>query len=262
MRIRRHKIKQRKWKVWFLLGIFCLILTGRACYILLNIPWLFNLQGITALKLSDGRMISQINGKLVSYQGDTSIDYLPLNRIPLNVRQAVIAVEDTRFYQHLGVDPIGISRAVVADVRTGSFTQGGSTITQQLVKNLFLTNDKQLLRKGEELILALAIERQYEKDEILEMYLNQVYFGRGFYGIQQAAQGYFGKNAWELDLAESALLIGVLKNPTLYAPRVDNLNLVFERRRLVLQKMMELCYISPTEMDDAVNRQVHLKNHQ
>src|SRR3989475_3699491 len=127
---------------------------------------------------------------------------VPLAQIPQSLRDAVIATEDRRFYSHWGVDPIGIARAVLQNYRRGRIVEGGSTITQQLAKVLFLTPDKSLGRKLREAVLALELERRYSKDRILEMYLNQVYFGQGAYGVEAAARSYFGKPVAELNLRE------------------------------------------------------------
>ena len=161
---------------------------------------------------------------------------VPLSEIPLHVQQAFIAIEDARFYQHHGVDLRRILGAVVADVKAGSYVQGASTISQQIIKLTHLTTAKKLSRKLMEVVLAFQLERTYTKDEILEMYLNLVYFGNGCYGIEAAAQSYFGKPARELTLAEGALLAGVVKGPSLYAPHID-LDRSLQRRNVVLQAM-------------------------
>ena len=147
--------------------------------------------------------------------------YVPLEEIPRSLRQAIVAVEDTRFYSHKGFDPEGIARATVVNVEAGQIEEGGSTITQQLVKNLFLTQEQSFTRKIEEIFLAIKLEKNFTKDEILELYLNTIYFGSNFYGIYEAAEGYFGKEPWELTLAESAMLAGLPQAPSIYSPYVD-----------------------------------------
>ena len=145
---------------------------------------------------------------------------MPLAQIPQTLRDAIIATEDRRFYYHWGIDPIGIARAVVQNYRRGRIVEGGSTITQQLTKVLFLTPDKSLERKLKEAVLALELERRYTKDRILEMYLNQVYFGHGAYGVEAAARTYFGKSVSELTVREAALIAGLPRAPsTLLAVR-------------------------------------------
>ena len=164
--------------------------------------------------------------------------FVPLAQIPPALRDAIIATEDRRFYSHWGVDPIGIARAVVQNYRRGRIVEGGSTITQQLAKVLFLTADKSLERKLKEAVLALELERRYSKDRILEMYLNQVYFGHGAYGVEAAARTYFGKSVSELTVREAALLAGLPRAPSSYSP-FDHANAAKRRRELVMRRMVE-----------------------
>jgi len=164
--------------------------------------------------------------------------FVPLGQIPTSLRDAIIATEDRRFYSHWGIDPIGIARAVVQNYRRGRIVEGGSTITQQLTKVLFLTPDKSLERKLKEAVLALELERRYSKDRILEMYLNQVYFGHGAYGVEAAARTYFGKSVSELSVRESALLAGLPRAPTSYSP-FDHPNAAKLRRERVLRRLVE-----------------------
>src|SRR5213596_2201932 len=164
--------------------------------------------------------------------------FVPLGHIPQTLRDAVIATEDRRFYSHWGVDPIGVARAVVQNYRRGRIVEGGSTITQQLAKVLFLTADKSLERKLKEAVLALELERRYSKDRILEMYLNQVYFGHGAYGVEAAARTYFGKSVSELTVREAALLAGLPRAPSSYSP-FDHAKAANRRRELVLRRMVE-----------------------
>jgi penicillin-binding protein 1A len=164
--------------------------------------------------------------------------FMPLGRIPQSLKDAIIATEDRRFHSHWGVDPVGIARAVYQNYRRGRIVEGGSTITQQLTKVLFLTPDKSLERKLKEAILALELERRYSKDRILEMYLNQVYFGHGAYGVEAAARTFFGKSVSELTLQESALLAGLPRAPSSYSP-FDHPDAARRRRELVLRRMVE-----------------------
>jgi penicillin-binding protein 1A len=161
---------------------------------------------------------------------------VPLHAIPGYLKQAVVATEDRQFYEHTGIDLSGILRAIIRDIRAGEFVEGASTITQQLAKTLFLTSRKSIVRKLKEAFLAFQIERRYTKDEILELYLNQVYFGSGAYGVQAAAQTFFGKPANELTLAECALIAGMPKSPSRYSPLV-NKPLALKRRAVVLEQM-------------------------
>ena len=162
--------------------------------------------------------------------------YVPLDEIPLSLRQAIIAIEDSRFYSHKGLDPSGIARATIVNVEAGQIEEGGSTITQQLAKNLFLTQEQSFTRKIEEIMLAINLERHFSKDEILEMYLNTIYFGSNFYGVWEAAKGYFGKEPSELTLAESAMLAGLPQAPSAYSPYVDYM--LAKKRQLTVIKAM------------------------
>ena len=146
---------------------------------------------------------------------------VPLSRVSRNVIAAVISVEDQRFFDHAGVDAIRVGAAALRNVREGRRAEGGSTITQQLARQSFLTRDKTFRRKLKEVILATYIERLYSKEEILELYLNKVYFGDGLYGVEAAARGYFGKIASDLDIHEAALLAGLIQSPSSYAPTVN-----------------------------------------
>jgi penicillin-binding protein 1A len=160
------------------------------------------------------------NGVELASRG-VSADYVPLDLLPAHVADAVIATEDRRFYSHWGIDPWGMARAAVANLRAGRFAQGGSTLTQQLAKNLFLSGERTLGRKIEELTFALWLELRLGKRDILELYLNRVYFGGGAFGIEAASQRYFGRSARELDLQQAAVLAGLLKAPTKYSPAIN-----------------------------------------
>lgn len=177
-------------------------------------------------------------------------NYVRLADIPLTLQQAIIAVEDHRFYNHIGVDIEGILRASLVNLQTGSLQEGASTITQQLVKNLFLTPEKTWVRKTEEVVLAFDFEARYSKEEILEIYLNTIYFGSGAKGIGQAARVYFGKKPSELTLAESAMLAGLPNAPSIYSPYVDY-NAAKQRQAVVLAAMARYGFIGPTTAQTA-----------
>ncbi|QDR78852.1 transglycosylase domain-containing protein [Sporomusa termitida] len=184
---------------------------------------------------------------------DAALDkksYVSLNDTPLALQQAIIAVEDNRFYQHVGFDIEGIVRATLVNVQTGSYSEGGSTITQQLIKNLFLTQERTLSRKLEEFVLAIDIELCYSKEEILEMYLNSIYFGSGAYGVGEAATIYFGKQPFHLNLAECALLAGLPNSPSLTSPYVD-FAAAKQRQAVVLAAMARNGYIGPVQAQEA-----------
>lgn len=202
----------------------------------------------TELYASDGELIGKIYAQ----------DRLPLTweDLPAALRNGVVATEDSRFYSHHGVDVIGVARAGLADLEGRGAIEGGSTITQQLARNLFLTPQVSLTRKIKEALLALEIERSFSKDEILLMYLNQVYFGAGAYGCQAAAQTFFGKNCKDLDLAQCALLAGLPQAPSAYNPLVDP-EKAKERQREVLDRMEDLGYITEKQADDAYAEPLH-----
>lgn len=169
---------------------------------------------------------------------------------PTALKQAIIAIEDQNFYSHIGIDFQGIARAIYEDLRAGEFAQGGSTITQQLARGLFLSADKTIQRKLKEALLALQIERRYTKEEILERYLNQIYLGSGAYGVEAAAQTYFGKHVGELTLSEAALIAGLPRYPSICSPLV-NPGKAMARRRVVLQRMYERGYLNAKQMQQA-----------
>jgi len=172
--------------------------------------------------------------------------WVPIERIPVFLQNALVAIEDARFYEHSGIDLKGIARALVKDVIKGRMAEGGSTITQQLIKNKYLSQEKTLQRKVKEGLLAMEYERKYSKKKILEMYFNEVFFGNGAWGIVQAARLYFDKNPDELNEAECALLAGVPKAPTRYTPLGEPTK-VRDRRNLVLRRMVELQMISSAQ---------------
>jgi membrane peptidoglycan carboxypeptidase len=166
---------------------------------------------------------------------------------------AFISAEDARFFEHEGVDVIRIAGAIVADIKAGSYVQGASTISQQLIKLSHLTSEKTISRKAEEAALAYEMERQYSKEDILEMYLNYVYFGGGYYGIEAAAEGYFGVHASDLTLDQSAMLAGILKSPSGYAPHI-NYAASINRRNNILRLMRDYGYITDDEKKQASAR--------
>lgn len=193
--------------------------------------------------------------------GDVAIQrryYVPLNEIPVHVRQAFISAEDKNFYKHIGVDFVAIGRAIFANIRYGGIKQGASTITQQLARNIFLTPDKSIKRKIREALLAIKIERQFTKDQILEMYLNYIYLGQGAYGVEAASRIYFGKSVKDLTIDEAAILAGLPKAPTKYNP-FRNPNRVKERRDYVLTRMYEDGYIKEEEYKRLIEKPIAVK---
>src|SRR5437667_475204 len=223
------------------LALLVVVSTGAAAVL-----WAFtvlhrSLPSVTALEtiqpLQGTQVFDENDESISEYQVELRI-FMQLPSIPRALRDALIATEDKRFYSHFGLDPIGILRALYHHYRRGRFAEGGSTITQQLTKMLFLTPDKSLERKLKEAVLALELERRYSKDRILEMYLNQIYFGHGAYGVEAAARTYFGKSVSELNVREGALLAGLPRAPSAYSP-FDHADAAKRRREIVLRRMVD-----------------------
>ena len=199
------------------------------------------------------------NGDAASELSSSRFTSVPLSKIPDELIHAIIAVEDQRFFDHWGVDVRGIIRSAWRNFRAGSVVQGGSTITQQLAKNLFFTSERTYTRKFNEIVTAYRIERQYSKEAILELYLNQIYFGEGTWGIQDAAKVYFGKDVQEITLSEAALLAALPKAPTHYSP-FQNEQKAKERRNLVLLLLYEQNYLTKDDYEKAVNEEIILRD--
>ncbi len=196
--------------------------------------------------------IVSADGVLITNRGDVAGKTLTLDEMPDYLPEAVIAIEDRRFWYHLGIDPIGLTRAAIVNLTAGGVVQGGSTLTQQLAKNLFLKPERTFERKAQEVILAVWLELSLSKREILELYLNRVYLGAGAYGVDAAAQRYFGKSARDVTLAEAATLAGLLKAPSRYSPLLDPAASA-ERASLVLAAMHEEGYIDDRETSLALS---------
>jgi len=184
-----------------------------------------------------------LDNKVIAVRGEMAGKEMPLSALPKYLPQAFVAIEDRRFYYHFGIDPIGITRAIFVNLTRGRLREGGSTLTQQLAKNLFLTQDRTLERKLQEVILAVWLEVKYSKAQIIELYLNRVYFGSGAYGVEAAAQRYFGKSARAVTLAEAAMLAGLVRSPSRLAPS-RNPELALQRSRVVLGAMEEAGFIT------------------
>ncbi|MBP2645195.1 MAG: Peptidoglycan glycosyltransferase [Firmicutes bacterium] len=193
----------------------------------------------------------EINAKV------SKVNYTRIKDIPLVLQQSIIAVEDNRFYHHYGFDIEGILRAMLVNLQRGEVEEGGSTITQQLVKNLFLTHERTWGRKLEEVILSIDMELRYSKEEILELYLNSIYFGSGATGIADAAKIYFDKPPSELNLAESTMLAGLPNAPSLYSPYVD-FAAAKQRQAVVLSVLVKHGYIGPSTADEAKTARLRL----
>ncbi|MHA7872201.1 MAG: transglycosylase domain-containing protein, partial [Hyphococcus sp.] len=239
-------------------GVFCfsilIALAGLFAYFAKDLPdtsglWRHSGGPTATLLARDGSPI-QIHGASMGAP-------VRLAELPSYVPEAILAVEDRNFYHHFGVNPISVARAALVNARRGKVVQGGSTITQQLAKNVFLSADRTMKRKAQELLLALWLERQFTKQEILTLYLNRVYFGAGAYGIDAASYRYFGKAARALSLGEAAVLAGLLKAPSRFAP-TSNPEDAGKRGRLVIDKMVAAGFLTAQEAASAVNKPILL----
>ncbi len=192
-----------------------------------------------------------LDGSVLASRGEMAGANVSLKDLPPYLPKAFIAIEDRRFYSHYGVDPIGIARAAVTNVMHRGVSQGGSTLTQQLAKNLFLTQERTMARKLQEVELAIWLERKHSKSEILELYLNRVYFGSGAYGVEAAAQRYFGKSAKNVTIAEAAMLAGLVKSPSRLAPN-RNPEGAEARAQIVLAAMADAKFITDAQAQASI----------
>ena len=214
-------------------------------------------------KASQTSIVYDTNGKqLLKFKGEKDVYYLKYKELPVYVIAAVISVEDRNFYKHSGVDYKGISRAAVSYVvHKGAITQGGSTLTQQLAKTVFLNRQKTWKRKVKEIFMAVELEKKYSKEQILEFYLNNVYYSNGYYGIQAASQGYFRKDAKNLTMSEAAFLSAIPNNPTIYDPRTNKENTI-KRRNKILKDMYEQNLVKKDQYEEALNEDIDVKKAQ
>jgi 1A family penicillin-binding protein len=207
---------------------------------------------------SETTYIYDIKGKLLtSIHGEANREVVPLDKVSPHLKRAVLASEDGHFYDHHGINPTGVGRAIVVNMVAGGVKEGGSTITMQLVKNLFLSQKRAFTRKLAEAVLAIRLEQILSKNEILEMYLNQVYWGHNNYGVQTAARSYFNKSAEYLTLGESAMMAGLIQAPEEFSP-FANIKLAKQKQKEVLGRMIELGWISQKEYDDALKQPIKL----
>jgi penicillin-binding protein 1A len=233
-------------------AVLALILVG-----FLSVAAFFALAKFTTAKILTKDMAPMASSQFFDAKGnlittvDSEEDRIPvtLDKTPKNLQHAFLAAEDIRFYEHGGIDFRGIGRAIYTYIRWGE-VQGGSTITQQLAKNYFLTQEQTLSRKLHEAFIALQIEQKYTKNEILEMYMNQIYFGQGAYGVETAANTYFGKHVQDLDLAQCAMIAGIPKSPNYYSP-LSNPKAAKERQKTVLEQMTKYGFITKEQADEA-----------
>ncbi|WP_287130391.1 transglycosylase domain-containing protein [Candidatus Cyanaurora vandensis] len=242
-----------KWRnaVLVFFGVLILTLVGVGVYLDRGLP---DVGGVQDFRPDGSLQMQAADGTVIYNKGSGPQARATAAQIPKVLREATIASEDRRFYEHNGVDLAGIGRAVVNNFRQGELAEGGSTITQQLARILFLNRDKNLSRKFQEALLALKIEQTYSKDEILVFYLNYSYFGAGAYGVADASRVYFNKSVNDINLSEAALLIGVLPAPSVYSP-LNNLELARKRRDVVLNKMVRAGFLKETEAKQSMAQQ-------
>lgn len=211
--------------------------------------------GIGYSDYKDAIKDTSLIAKVSEIQSDEN--YTTIEEMPKIYKDAVIAVEDKRFYMHNGIDIISLGRAIINDIKAMSFVEGGSTITQQFAKNAYFTQDKQITRKVAEAFMAITVENNYEKNEILELYLNTCYFGDGCYTVREASLHYFDKEPIEMSNYEATLLAGIPNAPSIYAP-TKNLNLAHQRQSQVLNKMVECGYLTKIEIEEIKNEAVEV----
>lgn len=234
---------------WICALLLILIVAGGGCGFIS--ATLSNLPDVSNVRPSASSQIYDVHGNLITTVHSTENRLpVPLKDVPKDLQNAFVATEDSRFYSHHGIDPVGILRAVWVNLVHSGVSEGGSTITQQLARNAFLSQDRTFKRKISEALLALKIEQHYTKDEILEMYMNQIYFGQGAYGVQSAAHVYFGKDASQLTLAQAALIAGLPQSPNYYSP-FNDLEASKKRQAVVLGQMVKYGYITQEQADEA-----------
>ncbi len=243
-----------KWSIIFAIW-FSIFIGGIVLWFAKDLP---DITQSATFERRNSIIIKASNGDIIARYGETKGSNLQVDELPEYLINAVLAIEDRRFYSHFGIDPLGIARAMLVNISKGKFVQGGSTITQQLAKNLFLTHERKIERKIKEAILAIWLERELDKDEILSAYMNRVYLGSGTYGFEAAAQLYFGKSARNVNLREAAILAGLLKAPSRYSPH-NNIELAKKRSQLVLSAMKDAGYINDSDMTKS-NLSISLPN--
>ena len=223
-----------------LLILIVLIIIGSVCY-------------INGKKLYDEKLSEiSLEKKIESIKLDE--DFVPLSALPEYYKNSVIAVEDHRYYKHGAIDVIALCRAVVSNIKQKDFKEGGSTITQQTAKNMyFITADDVVSRKVAEAILSFELERKYSKDDILELYINTIYFGDGYYGIKEACEGYLHKSPKDMTLYDATMLAGIPNAPSVYAPTV-NFNLTKSRQKKVVSSMLEYEYINQEQANELYSK--------
>ena len=236
-------------------GFFALLFLGWCAY---DLP---DVSGLNDIKRRPSISLLAADGSLITSYGDLYGDFVHLDQMSPYLPAAVIATEDRRFYHHYGIDPIGLARALYVNITSGALVQGGSTITQQLAKNVFLTPERSLHRKGQELLLSFWLEHNFTKTQILELYLNRVYFGSGTYGVDAAARRYFGRPARDVTLLQAAMLAGMLKAPSRYNPANDPIASA-TRAQVVIDSMVDADLITEEQAQQAGNQSGEAEDNQ
>src|SRR6201996_2078616 len=262
----RQKKKKRPWWARLLLGFFVSLFALVVCAglvlgyaLVVAMPNLPSLEALTDYKPKVPLRIYTADHVLIGEFGDERRSVVRIQDVPDYLKKAVLAIEDARFYDHGGVDLTGILRAGTVALTNGPSSQGASTITMQVARNFFLSSEKTYTRKIYEMLLAYKIERALTKDQILEVYMNQIYLGQRAYGFASAARVYFGKDLKDITLAEAAMLAGLPKAPSAYNP-VVNPKRAKIRQEYILKRMLELKYITQDQYDQAVKEEIHTKN--
>jgi penicillin-binding protein 1A len=248
-----HGVKRLFWSRSGLMVIGSLLFTFMIFVSLIMIyyaSFLPEINGLAAAKEQAGVEILAENGEVITRYGQITGDYIAFDKLPPALINAVLATEDRRFFSHHGIDFRGVARAMWVNIRDGRFAQGGSTITQQLAKNVFLTSERTIGRKIQELMMAFWLEQTFSKKEILAIYLNRVYFGAGNYGIDAASRFYFNKPVADMDVLESAMIAGLLKAPSRYNPTANS-ELAIGRTSQVLHNMVD-AELLPAEKAQAI----------
>src|SRR5215472_15296946 len=238
------------------LGVAGLALAGFV--VLVAYPNLPSIEALTEYQPKIPLRVYTADGVLIGEFGEERRSLVNIEDVPELMKQAILAAEDERFYQHTGVDYHGVLRAAYSNLLTGGKTQGASTITMQVARNFFLSSEKTLTRKLYEALLAFKIEHSLSKEQILELYVNQIYLGQRAYGFGAASQTYFGKSLDQLSLGEIAMLAGLPKAPSLYNP-FTNPQRAKQRQQYVLRRMSELGYITAAQYDDAFKAPLRAK---
>lgn len=262
--LKRGKIKLKKrkslkkWGLFLTIFLFFLIIAGGLLYLFYLYQNLPDPTQIGSRVLNQSTKIYDRTGQILLYEihGEEKRTFLPFQEIPDHVKVATLAIEDINFYEHPAFDWRALIRAILINLKHGRIVQGGSTITQQVVKNTFLTPERTFQRKLKEIILAVKLEKKYSKDQILELYLNQVFYGSNAYGIEAAAQTFFSKSARELTVAEAAILAALPKAPSYYSPYGSHQKQLFARKDYILERMKEFGYLDEEEFKRAKEEKI------